>query len=118
MTRERWERAARCGALLSMVVPFGVGATAYAMAQAGDTRGACHASQPVYTSGYRLAGTWQATLLPRERVTLPDGDEAECSNGTLRLLGQDGQRLPQCPAEDSCTADYRNGAWHVTRNQH
>lgn len=22
--------------------------------------------------------------------------------------------VPQCPTEDSCTIDYRDGSWHVT----
>lgn len=23
---------------------------------------------------------------------------------------------PDCPAEDSCTVDYRDGAWHITED--
>lgn len=25
---------------------------------------------------------------------------------------------PDCPAEDSCAVDYRDGAWHITRTEH
>lgn len=24
---------------------------------------------------------------------------------------------PRCPTEDSCTVDYRDGAWHITEQQ-
>lgn len=26
----------------------------------------------------------------------------------------DATTSPECPTEDSCTIDYRNGAWHIT----
>lgn len=33
-----------------------------------------------------------------------------------RLVGTPGQpdRVVPCPAEDACTIDYRDGAWHVS----
>lgn len=34
------------------------------------------------------------------------------------LLGlavpHDAPSLPRCPTEDSCSVDYRDGAWHIT----
>jgi hypothetical protein len=34
--------------------------------------------------------------------------------GVLGTLGVQAAVEPDCPTEDSCTVDYRDGAWHVS----
>lgn len=34
--------------------------------------------------------------------------------GMLVLLGVQAVHAPRCPTEDSCSLDYRDGAWHVS----
>lgn len=53
-------------------------------------------------------------------VTVESSEEDSATvdyNGTLNRWTVDGKAVPlDCPAEDSCSIDYRNGAWHFTRD--
>jgi hypothetical protein len=36
--------------------------------------------------------------------------------GALAALGITNALEPHCPTEDSCTVDYRDGRWHITKD--
>jgi hypothetical protein len=39
---------------------------------------------------------------------------AAAAIGALAALGVTSALGPDCPTEDACTVDYRDGRWHVT----